>query len=273
MTEARPASFNREFWEELRKHRGEKAITADIGPFHNVLIDLLREMQHPKVVDVGCGDGSLAHRLMEIPNLTYIGVDETSAGIRLAAGKHPAERVQFIRGNGSCLPVSSESVDVVVMLGALHHGGWPMLGEARRVLRGGGILAIIDHSVEDSLAARATYKLADAVPIGLRARPPLNHFFLGGSVPETIKYSKDQLEYSLKTEGFGTMRWYCFTSGMLFGLEALLLLVEGLIPTTTEAMKIFRARANQIDLMHVIHSRTRRTVNFMLIARAPSTRI
>lgn len=263
--------FDYRFWENLRRCRVDDSVTADLGPYEHVLIKLLNDLDHPLLIDIGCGDGTLARRLVGIPGLTYVGVDRSRGGIRITPGDVPERGIHFVLGDGGQLPVKSSCIDVAIMLGALHHGGWSMIAEARRVLRPKGVLAIIDHSVDDTLVSKLTYKLAELVPDGIRDHPPLDHFFLGGSVPDTLRYTKHELCSILSADGFEDRQWFYYTSGALFGFEALTLLVEGLLPATAKSMRGFRMKANRVDLKWTSHSHNERTVNFMLIARAPAS--
>jgi SAM-dependent methyltransferase len=107
-----------------------------------------------KVLDVGCGDGRLAARLLELrPDLSIEGVDvlvrtDTAIPVRPFDGAH--------------LPYGAASVDVVLLVDVLHHTDDPsvLLREAARVARSGVLLK--DH-LREGVAARLTLRCMDWV--------------------------------------------------------------------------------------------------------------
>lgn len=106
------------------------------------------------VLDVGCGDGLLARRIMESrPDIRIQGVD-----VLVRAQTHiPVERF-----DGFTIPYQPESFDMVMFADVLHHTDDPMvlLREAARVARQGIILK--DHT-RDGLLADATLRYMDRV--------------------------------------------------------------------------------------------------------------
>ena len=92
-----------------------------------------------RVLDVGCGEGTLARYLSgEGHRVTGLDAD---ASVLPGAGPGPS----FTLGDAEDLPFPDESFDAVTMVAVLHHVDAPRaLAEARRVLRPGGRLAVID---------------------------------------------------------------------------------------------------------------------------------
>lgn len=92
------------------------------------------------VVDVGCGDGTLA-RYLARPGREVLGVDvdpdrlpDAGAGVRFALARAEA------------LPCADASVDALVMVMVLHHlDGAAALAEVRRVVRPGGTVAVLGY--------------------------------------------------------------------------------------------------------------------------------
>jgi SAM-dependent methyltransferase len=106
------------------------------------------------VLDVGCGDGTLAAEVSKRrPDLTITGLEILPRSL-----SHIPVR-QF---NGRELPCEDHSVDVVMMIDVLHHTSDPLvlLAEARRVAR--SAIVIKDHN-RDGLLAAPTLKLMDWV--------------------------------------------------------------------------------------------------------------
>jgi ubiquinone/menaquinone biosynthesis C-methylase UbiE len=120
-----------------RIHR-RLAVEAGIEPGHHVL-------------EVGCGTGNLAlHVRRTHPDTEVVGIDPDPLALTRAQRK--AERrglpVRWDRGTAGELPYADESVDRVLSAFMFHHLDEAekrrMLAEARRVLRPGGRLHLVD---------------------------------------------------------------------------------------------------------------------------------
>lgn len=110
--------------------------------------------QNSQVLDVGCGDGSLARLILkERPDLSIKGIDVL---IRSQT------QIHISPFDGETFPFENASFDVVMFVDVLHHTGDPMvlLREAVRVSR--GFLVIKDHTA-DGLLARPTLRFMDRV--------------------------------------------------------------------------------------------------------------
>ena len=94
-----------------------------------------------RVLEVGCGGGHLRRFL---PGRTYWGLDPLASadGSPEEAWAAPA---RLVRGVGERLPIADSTFDVVVVCETLDHCLEPasLLGEARRVLAFGGLLAVM----------------------------------------------------------------------------------------------------------------------------------
>jgi SAM-dependent methyltransferase len=96
------------------------------------------------VLDLGCGDGSVAIALMQLrPDLKVEGVD---VFVRANA------RIPVTEYDGATLPFEDASFDYVTIVDVLHHTDDPagVLAEAARVARRGIVLK--DHLLEGPLA-------------------------------------------------------------------------------------------------------------------------
>jgi SAM-dependent methyltransferase len=120
-----------------------------------VLAEHLSELvQDGDVLDMGCGDGSLALEIMaRRPGVSIVGVDvfaRTNAHIPVT---------EF---DGNTLPFETGSFDHVMLIDVLHHTDDPaaVLTEAARVARRG--VLVKDHLLEGA-AAGATLRLMDWV--------------------------------------------------------------------------------------------------------------
>lgn len=106
------------------------AVLAAIGPIAG-----------RRVLDLGCGKGRFASRL-KAAGAEVIGVDLSAAMLADAAG------IDRARASSRRLPFADASFDAVVAVEVLEHVGaiGATLAEARRVLRPGGTLAIVDKN-------------------------------------------------------------------------------------------------------------------------------
>ncbi len=104
----------------------------------------LRVLPGEKVLDLGCGPGDGAVRLLE-KNAVAIGLDY-SQGMLDTAKKEPKLRGRLTRGDAGRLPFRDASFDKIVCTNSFHH--YPdhvaSLKEMRRVLRPGGLLVLVD---------------------------------------------------------------------------------------------------------------------------------
>jgi SAM-dependent methyltransferase len=96
------------------------------------------------VLDLGCGDGSVAIALMQLrPDLKVEGVD---------VFVRPNARIAVTEYDGTTLPFADKSFDYVTIVDVLHHTTDPaaVLAEAARVARHGIVLK--DHLLDGVLA-------------------------------------------------------------------------------------------------------------------------
>jgi SAM-dependent methyltransferase len=115
---------------------------AATGDVHERVAERLLAEGLLPVLDVGCGEGELAHYL---PEGAWTGVD--SSAEMLARAPQPS-----VRADAGSLPFSDASFASVALLYVLYHLADPMeaLAEARRVLRSRGLVAVDAPSRDDS---------------------------------------------------------------------------------------------------------------------------
>jgi len=77
---------------------------------------IAEEVRAARVIDVGCGTGSLAIRLAAV-GLSVLGVDPAVASLDVARAKPGADRVTWIHGDATALAERSLPADLVVMTG------------------------------------------------------------------------------------------------------------------------------------------------------------
>ncbi|WP_457107194.1 class I SAM-dependent methyltransferase [Methylobacterium sp. P5_C11] len=132
-------------------------------------LTLIRESFAPlpgkRILDIGCGPGTLARRLVD-EGAVVTGIDPGTAALAKARAAVPEARFEV--AGGEALPFPDASFDGAVLLNALHHVPDPAaaLVEAARVLVPGGRLVVVEplaagtffdalRPIEDETAIRA----------------------------------------------------------------------------------------------------------------------
>jgi len=121
-----------------------------------------------RVLDVGCGDGLLAARILEArPDIDITGIDVLA---------RPRAFIPVQLFDGQTIPFANASFDAVMFVDVLHHTDDPsiLLREARRVSR--NVVLIKDHYA-DGLGSPLTLRVMDWVgnaPHGVRL--PYNYW-------------------------------------------------------------------------------------------------
>lgn len=94
------------------------------------------------VLEVGCGSGELRRHM---PRRRYFGLDPLLATAEAPLSFDGSPRPVFLRGVGERLPLADASFETVLLCEILDHSLDPVkvISEARRVLRPGGLLAVL----------------------------------------------------------------------------------------------------------------------------------
>ncbi|HWD76299.1 MAG TPA: class I SAM-dependent methyltransferase [Solirubrobacteraceae bacterium] len=153
------------------------------------ILDRLVEPAGKDVVDIGCGGGALVRALAARgARVTGIEISPEQLAPALAADGDG----RYLVGRAEELPLPDEAADVAVFMRSLHHvsiaGMLPALREARRVLRGDGVVYVAEplpegdffaltSLVEDELEVRAAAQraVAEAGQAGLRRTATLEY--------------------------------------------------------------------------------------------------
>ncbi|GAW34648.1 putative methyltransferase [Roseovarius sp. A-2] len=113
------------------------------------IASILKETGARDVLDIGCGHGALARRMVR-EGLAVTGIDPAPDAIAAAQAKVP--EAQFSVAGAEALPFDPDSFDVCVFLNSLHHVPVPLmeqaLHEALRVLRPGGEVIVLEPLAE-----------------------------------------------------------------------------------------------------------------------------
>jgi ubiquinone/menaquinone biosynthesis C-methylase UbiE len=142
---------------------------ATYKPVHDAVLHALAAGPRARVLDIGCGTGRLAARVLDAEGVrTVVGCD-FSAGMLENAAARLADacrvgRASLVRGDATRLPFADATFDAAVSTEAFH---WfpdqdAALSDLRRVLRPGGrlMLALVSPPFEI---------IADVFEVGMRA--------------------------------------------------------------------------------------------------------
>ena len=118
---------------------------------HRQLVDQARIQPDQRVLEIGCGTGNLAILIKRLhPDAEVVGIDPDPKALARAQRKawREALSVQLDRGFAEELPYPDASFDRVLSALMFHHLGpeeqEKSLDEARRILRPGGSLHLLD---------------------------------------------------------------------------------------------------------------------------------
>jgi ubiquinone/menaquinone biosynthesis C-methylase UbiE len=110
---------------------------------HTLVIDAVNRWgaENGQIADVGCGTGGMAAKLTD--KFVVTGLDYSPEALAFCR-ERDMERVA--RADAANIPLADDSVDIVLLLDVLYHGGVPdrgkVLQEAKRILRPGGVIII-----------------------------------------------------------------------------------------------------------------------------------
>lgn len=101
-----------------------------------------------RALDVGCGSGALAQRLVA-SGYEVVGVDPSEGMLEVLRRRRP--EVTAFHASGTALPFRDDSFDLVLSVAVMHHIADPQdvrqtLAEMVRVVRSGGRVLIWDHN-------------------------------------------------------------------------------------------------------------------------------
>ena len=122
-------------------------------PEADELVPLMRavDLAGADVLDLGCGEGSLARRIAKETGAFSVTAIDTDAD-QIARAKAKGGAVRYLTGMAEALPLPDACLDVVVMMKSLHHVPIPAMdaafAELARVLRPHGCIYICEPAFE-----------------------------------------------------------------------------------------------------------------------------
>ena len=151
------------------------SMVAGRGSHARFAVELARLRPEDRLVDLGCGPGSIARHAAGI-GTTVIGVDPAPVMLRLArwltARSTP---VRYMEGAAETVPLPDDHATVVWSIASVHH--WSDvdrgLDEVRRVLAPGGRFVAIERRTSSGARGHASHgwtdEQADAFTVACRA--------------------------------------------------------------------------------------------------------
>ncbi len=111
----------------------------------DVLLDCV-PVDGKTIIDVGCGDGSLARLMAAKGAWAVVGMDVTDRQLAKAMAAEPVRGVVYLKAGGEAMPFPDASADAVVFFNSLHHLPDDLmsqaLAEAARVVKPGGLVYV-----------------------------------------------------------------------------------------------------------------------------------
>lgn len=122
---------------------------------------LLRLMPRMVIADLGAGEGTFS-QLLALRATEVIAVDNSEKMVQFGselARKHNLSNLQFRVGDLESIPIQDGKVDLAFFSQSLHHAQHPekAIGEAARILKPGGRIAILDLQRHQFEEAREMY--------------------------------------------------------------------------------------------------------------------
>ena len=118
-------------WRRERRRR-------KVGRAYDMALEIARVVPaNSRVLDVGCGNGFIAHHLAAMVGATVIGIDLNEA---------TEAAIDYRQFDGKHFPVADGSVDAVLLCYVLHHAQdlGVVMSELRRVLSDRGLAVIYE---------------------------------------------------------------------------------------------------------------------------------
>lgn len=128
----------------IRRWRRERR-RRKVGRAYDMALEIAKSLPRAspelRVLDVGCGNGYIAHHLSAMLNTRVIGID---------LDERTEASIDYRAFNGASFPVEDQSLDALLFCYVLHHAQSleTLLSEVRRSLRTGGKVLVYEDMPE-----------------------------------------------------------------------------------------------------------------------------
>jgi len=149
----------RRYFDELAGKFGRQYVPG--RSWKGVAEALLKLMPPMVIADLGAGEGTISQLMAERAK-KVIAVDNSEKMVEFGAElarKHGIANMEYRLGDLEDVPIRSGTVDLAFLSQALHHASHPerAVAEARRILRNGGRIAVLDLNRHHFEEAREMY--------------------------------------------------------------------------------------------------------------------
>jgi len=149
----------RRYFDELAGKFGRQYVPG--RSWKGIAEALIRLMPPMIIADLGAGDGTISQLMAERAK-RVIAIDNSEKMVEFGgelAKKHGISNLEYRLGDLEDVPIRTGTVDLAFLSQALHHARHPerALGEAWRILKPGGRIAILDLNRHNFEEAREMY--------------------------------------------------------------------------------------------------------------------
>jgi ArsR family transcriptional regulator len=149
----------RRYFDELAGKFGRQYVPG--RSWKGIAEALIRLMPPMIIADLGAGDGAISQLMAERAK-RVIAIDNSEKMVEFGgelAKKHGISNLEYRLGDLEDVPIRTGTVDLAFLSQALHHARHPerALGEAWRILKPGGRIAILDLNRHNFEEAREMY--------------------------------------------------------------------------------------------------------------------
>ncbi|HYV25429.1 MAG TPA: class I SAM-dependent methyltransferase [Pyrinomonadaceae bacterium] len=141
-SDAEQATARNAFAHGLKRRWARERRRRKVGRAYDMALEIARFIpRRAEVLDVGCGNGFIAHHLSAMLGTSVVGID-------VATSTEAA--IDYRSFDGIHFPLEDDSVDAVLLCYVLHHAQdiHAVLSEVRRALRPGGTVIIYEDIPE-----------------------------------------------------------------------------------------------------------------------------
>jgi ubiquinone/menaquinone biosynthesis C-methylase UbiE len=138
----RPESRQRDLFETflsgVKRRWARERRRRKVGRAYDMALEIARIVPRgSEILDVGCGNGFIAHHLSAMLSTMVVGIDLGNS-VEAPIDYRPCDGVHF--------PLPDNSVDAVLLCYVLHHAqdARAVMSEVRRVLRNGGLAVVYE---------------------------------------------------------------------------------------------------------------------------------